>query len=292
MRTTKTVVVVTLAMAAGLAATAQAGAPLGPPTALLGEGNWGIGAEYGHEQISMEACGTVIEVFPDDSYFFWTQAFEIEDLQTNMIFGTLAYGVCDTWDIFVRAGTADAKDDIVALPADAGSVARRDAFDGNFGLAWGAGTRATFCRSGPWSFGGTVQVTWFQPGDSDFTIDDPLLPDETWVGDIELDYWQAQVSLAASLQLDTLQFWIGPFLQFIDGDMDFDGQAVLAGGGTVSDLCWSSDLNESSQIGGFIGLNWEVTRQWNLWVEGQVTSDSWLVGVGTVIVPGRSAFDM
>jgi hypothetical protein len=169
------------------------------------------------------------------------------------------------------------------VPADSGAVERQDCFDGGYGLAWGVGTRATFCRWGPWSFGGTAQITWFKPGDSDFSITDPLIPDETWSGDVELEYWQTQISLAAAYQLDTLQFWAGPFFQFIDGDMDFDGQADLAG--EIGELCWSSDVEESSQIGAHVGANWDMSDRWDLWFEGQITGDSWLVGVGAAFTP-------
>jgi hypothetical protein len=270
-----------------LVSAAPAGAPMGPPTAFLGEGRWAVGGEYGYEQTDMKASGTVTEQFLNDTTFFWTQPFRIDDLASNMFFGTLAFGICDNWDIFARVGAANAQDEIVALPADTGAVQRQNDFDGSCGLAWGVGTRATFCRSGPWSFGGLMQVTWLHPGDSDFAVVDPLIPDESWVGEVKLKYWQAQAVLAAAYEADQWRFWAGPFLQFIRGDMDFNGTAVLNGAG-VSTIGWTSKLRESAQVGGHFGANWEMSDVFDVWVEGQITGDSWLVGVGALIRPEKS----
>lgn len=262
------------------ASVALAGAPMGPSIATLGEGQWSLGGEFAHEQIDMKAAGRVTDTI---SEFFWTQEFKIEDLASNMAFANLAYGVCDNWDIFVRIGAADASDDLTLRPADTGALERQDGFDGGYGLALGAGTRATFCRWGPWSFGGLMQVTWFKPGESDFQIEDPFIPDETWSGDVELDYWQTQVSLAVAYQTETWRIWGGPFLQFITGDMDFDGQITIAD--EIGSLRWSSDLDEASQIGAHVGGSVALGEEWNLWVEGQMTGDSWLIGLGVTLTP-------
>jgi len=288
MRRMKALWMTDLAITAVLASTAVGGAPMGPPAAILGEGQWSVSGEYAFEQMDMKASGRAVTEIPGEAPFFWTQPSRIDSLKSNMVFGKLAYGLCDNWDLFVRAGASNASDEIVVLPADTSSVEVRDSYDGSFGFAWGVGTRATFCRSGPWSVGGLVQVTWFQPGDSDFTVPDPLVPGETWVGKMNLDYWQTQVSLAAAYQADTVRLWGGPFLQFVRGDMDFSGQAILEEGGGSSGLGWSSDLEETAQIGAHFGADWQIAKQWSLWVEGQITEDSWLVGVSAAFTPEKT----
>lgn len=279
MRTTKALLAAALAIAAALTSAASGGAPMGPPTTTLEEGQWAFGGQFGLEEMDMEACGKVSEDFTP---YFWTQRFTIEGYKTKMLFGTVEYGLCDNWGIFARFGGADGKGDIVAPPSDSSAIEVKDTFEGDYGFAWGVGTRATFCRSGPWSFGGLMQVTWFNPGDSAYTVSDPLAPGASWIGDVELSYWQTQVSLAAAYQVDTWRFWVGPFLQFIEGDMDFDGRLVIAEGGGQGNLTWTSELEESSQLGVHAGLDWELVERTNLWVEGQLTSDSWLLGVGLV----------
>jgi hypothetical protein len=262
------------------------GAPMGMPMASLGAGHWGLGAEYGYGQMDLKTSGTVTEVITGFSGAPWAQNFRIDELKSNMVFGTIGYGLTDTWDIFARIGAADAKGSIVVPPASVTAEERQDDFSGSFGLAWGVGTRATLYKSGPWSFGGLMEVTWFRPGDSEFSVVDPWIPDESWVGDAKINYWQAQAALAAALQVDAWQFWAGPFVQFTQGDMDFSGNAVLDP--VTGSISWSSSIDDSFQVGGQLGVNWKICDQFNLWGEGQITSDSWLVGVGLVFIPEKS----
>ncbi len=284
MNPVKTLLLATLVAAGILVSVADAGAPMGPPIAVVGEGKWAVGLEGAYEQLNMKAAGHVVDQATD---FSWTQRFEVDSLNSLMGFVDVAYGICDTWDIFARIGVADASDEIIIPPADSTAAERRDDFDGSFGLAWGVGTRGTFCRSGPWSVGGLMQVTWFQPGDSDFSVADPFLPDESWAGSADLEYWQAQFALAAAYQVDTVRLWGGPFMQFIEGDLDFSGDAII-GGVPAGPLDWTSDLQQESALGGFLGASWAVAGGFNLWAEGQITSDSWLIGVGALFLPEQT----
>jgi hypothetical protein len=288
---TRTGLLAGILLAAGLlASVAQAGAPMGPPMATLGEGHWGFGGEYGYESIDLRSFGTVTENVTGFFVDSHAQLANVENLGSNMFFGTVAYGICDNWDVFARVGAANAQDDIVLFdPNNPGLAGSRAGFDGGFGLAWGVGTRATFCRSGPWSFGGLAQVTWYNPGKSDTTLAGFAIPDETVVGNAELKYWQAQLSLDVAYQMDTLTFWAGPLLQFVQGDLDINGN-LLVGDVLVGTFDSSLDIeeSESSQVGAHFGANWKMADQLHLWGEGQVTGDSWLVGVGLVFVPEES----
>lgn len=298
MANAKVLLIIGLAGVAILASTAQGGAPMGPPVALLGEGQWSVGGEYGRETITMKADGSLRPVYSGVGYDF-DETVTINDLAMNMFFVTFGYGITDNWDIFARVGAADAKDDMSGRglipndpedPGDFLDVHRRTydlgGLDNDMGLAWGVGTRATFARSGPWAFGGLVQATWFRPGDSDFCYEDPLWPgmDVYHIGKASLDFWEAQVGLAVSYQADTVRFWGGPFLQFIMGDFDRDGRIVVAGVDTGGFKA-SGDLQEESQFGGQGGIGVGLSKQVDVWVEGQVTSDSWFVGVGLTFKP-------
>jgi len=274
MRMKQLLLVAGVMVTAILGSAAFGGAPVGPPMAVLGEGQWGIGIEYGMEEMDLSACGILTEtsgLFSDSS----DELFDVEDLESNMIFGNLAYGVCDNWDVYLRLGAANAEDDIRTGPGEVPLT-----FDGSYGFAWGIGSRATLCRSGAWSFGSVLQVTWFNPGDDSYTGADG---DETWTGDIDMDYWQAQAGLAAIYQMDLWSFWIGPFVQLVDGDLDvaeyWDDEGLT---GTAEA---SMDLKQESEFGALFGASWEMSREWNLWVEGQWTDDSWLFGLGAMFKP-------
>jgi hypothetical protein len=289
MQTTRTFPVAAVLVLSVCVSMAPAGAPMGPPTATLREGQWSVGGEFAREEADMEAFGRVVEAIDEDFIFFYAQPFTLRDFRSNMFFGTVAYGVCENWNVFVRLGAANARDDVILHPATSGFDEDRIRFNGNYGFAWGVGTRATFCRWGPWSVGGLAQVTWFDPGDDSFVLADPAVPDELIVGNIGIDYWQTQVSLAAMYQVDFFRFWAGPFLQFVRGDLDLDGVFLIEDfvGGTIRG---SADIRESSWVGAHFGASWAIADQWNLWVEGQITSDSWLVGVGAVFVPEAFGF--
>jgi hypothetical protein len=268
---------------------------MGPPIAVLGEGQWSIGGEFAHEQIDLQGTGMFQSVFlldPAETFDF-VETQQIQDLELNMFFGTLAYGVCDNWDLFVRVGAADAQDDISATAdvVDIGVPGEYSLgqFDASYGLAWGVGTRATFCRSGPWSFGGLVQVTWFEPDDSDIEYPDPIVPPDgqtiTQVGDASIDFWQTQVSMAVAYEMEEFRVWAGPFLQFIEGDFERSGSILVDGEDFGDTFDASGEIRDESQFGGFLGASWNMAEQWTLWGEGQITGDSWLVGVGIVFTP-------
>jgi hypothetical protein len=260
----------------------------------MGQDQWGVGIEYGRQTIDLQASGTLrahytAEAIPVDV----AERLCIEDLTANMIFGTLAYGVWDDWDVFVRVGASDADADIQARGHDVlgefGGVHEYDlgSTDGSFGFAWGVGTRATFHRWGPWAVGGLAQFTWFQPGDGDISYTDPLQgAGVVHTGEASLDYWTIQLSLAAIYQVDAWQFWAGPFLQFIRGDLDRSGVIEGLPGDTFRA---SADIEEESQIGGHLGATWDMADEWNVWAEGQFTGDSWLIGLGLTFIPGRSS---
>jgi hypothetical protein len=300
MSNAKSLLIIGLVGMALLASTALGGAPMGPPMALLGEGHWAVGGEYGHENMTMRASGTLRAVYNDIPFDF-VENIRIDDLAMNMFFGTLAYGVCDNWDIFVRVGASDATDgarataNIPRNPNDPNALVDQlgvpqtyplGSFDNSFGLAWGVGTRATFCRSGPWSFGGLVQATWFKPGDSSVRYTDPMWGTGVQhVGNASFDFWETQVSLAVAYQVDTWRLWAGPFLQFVAGDLDRDGSILFNGVNAGDKFHASSKLQQESEIGGHVGADWELSKQLDLWVEGQVTGDSWFAGVGLIFKP-------
>lgn len=268
------------------AKTARAGTAMGPAMATVEQGQWSLGVEYAFENITLSADGHGIESIVGGGSDRYDQRFEIEDLETNMIFGRLTYGLCDQWDVFVRLGAADAQDDIKVDGTGiiTGATGGRVGFDGSYGLAWGVGTRATFWTSGPWSLAGLAQATWLDPDDSRFRLTDRDYPNEAVVGDAKLDYLQTQFSLAAIYQEESWGAWVGPFVQLVDGDLDLDAQFVIDGV-TQGTITCSGDVEEESEVGVHAGIACGLAPNLACWVEGQYTPDSWLLGIGAVVRP-------
>ena len=286
MKTDLSILGIVLCLIAWPGSAARGAAPLGPPVAVLEEGQWTVGLEYGYAETDLRAHGTCLTMPEGEDPVYSAERVDIRKLASRMIFGSLAYGVVDTWDLFLRIGTADAQDhvNVCATPVNGG--ASRLNYDGGYGLACGIGTRATFCHWGPWQFGGTMQVTWLDPGESDLAWSDPEVPGSTVVGRMDIDLWQAQMALAATYQIDTLRFWAGPFLQFVQGDFDRRGETFADGLSTGHVTC-SSDTEETSQVGIHLGMIWEASNRTSCWVEGQYTRDSWVFGLGAAIRPDQ-----
>jgi hypothetical protein len=289
MTTKKTLLIISLA---ATFTSVGYGAPMGPPMALLGEGKWGVGVEYGRDSIDLKAHGDFDVMYTAGApHFRFLESIDIDSLTMNMLYGTIGYGLCDTWDVFVRLGVADAQDDMsgtgITYQADdpgTQQTYRIGALDSDYGFSVGGGTRVTFGQSGPWTFGGLVQATWFRPKDSDISYTDPFQgPDALNVGEVTLDFWEAQVALAASYQVDTVRLWAGPFLEFVRGDVERDGAAEA--GDFRGPFVGKADLEENSQLGAHLGADWRPNETVDLWVEGQITSDSWFLGIGLVYKP-------
>ena len=273
------------AMLAWCGTITYAGAPTGIPMAMLEEGQWSVGLGYGYGEIDWEAYGLNLQIPDEGSPSYTAEFIDLDGVRVRTVLGTLAYGICDTWDVFLHLGAADVRNNL-AIGTTPGASPERLSFDGDLGLAWGLGTRATFCHWGPWRFGGLVQMTWFSPQDSDFSSADRDDPNTVNVGKADIEFWETQVALAAVYQIDTLRFWAGPFLQFVEGDLTRHGQTVVDGAATGR-FRSSADIEENTQAGVHLGLNWEASPKTNVQIEGQFTADSWFFGLSGVIQPDR-----
>jgi len=262
------------------------GAPMGVPMATLEEGQWTLGLGYGYGETDWEAHGLRVQTPDGGSSTYTAEFIDLEGLRTRVVLGGLAYGVCDNWDLFLRLGASDVRDNISIHTTPPSGAPERLSYDGDSGLAWGIGTRATFCHWGPWRFGGLAQITWFDPKDSDFSSSDPDVADTLFVGNADIEFWQTQVALAAVYQIDTLSFWAGPFLEFVEGDLDRSGRTLVDGTDTGR-FTASADIKESTQVGIHMGVNWEASTKLNCQIEGQFTNDSWFLGIGGIMRPGQ-----
>jgi hypothetical protein len=266
-------------------AIAYAGAPMGIPAAMLEEGQWSVGLGYGYGEIDWEAYGLMRQIPDEGSPTYTAESIDLNGVRVRTVLGTLAYGICDTWDVFLHLGAADVRDNF-AIGTTPDATSECLGFDGDAGLAWGFGTRATFCQWGPWRFGGLVQMTWFAPQESDFSSPDRDDPNAVNVGTADMEFWETQVAIAAVYQIDTLRFWAGPFLQFVQGDLSRHGRTVVEGS-TTGRFHSSADIEEDTRAGVQLGVHWEASTRTNVQVEGQFTADSWFVGLSGVIRPDQ-----
>ena len=249
--------------------------PMGPPKALLGQDQWSIGLGYARQSMDLEASGEItdIQVAP---LFVQVEdgEHEIQDLESNVVLCQMGYGLSDDWDVFLRLGVADAEDEIERIYAD-GATDLYQGYDGSFGFAWGVGTRATFWQDGDVSWGGLVQMTWLTPDDSDIS----LSGDTNFSGNAEIDFWEVQIAVGPTVRVDdSFRIYGGPFLHFVDGDLDLSGRTDDMG--TEMRVEASSDIDEESQFGGYAGAHWDMNENTCCFIECQLTGDAWAIGIG------------
>jgi len=110
----------------GLCSSGALASPMGPPVAGLEVGQFSVGVEYSSTDMDVSIDGTLTasatglgEVSEDYS--------DTTNVESNMIFGNIGYGIYDYLEVFVRLGMADASFENV---------------DSNYKFAYGFGTKA------------------------------------------------------------------------------------------------------------------------------------------------------
>ena len=254
--------------------------PMGPPKATVGQDQWTVGVGFSHGEMDLDARGTGQQ---DEGIGFQapvSDKHEIEDLTTNIILGSLGFGISDSWDVFVSVGAADAEDDITEELAGGAVGNRYTGLDSSYEIAYGFGSRATFWEDGDVTWGGLFQIIWQNPdGSIDMRASDD--PTFTLTGDAELDFWELQVAVGPTWEGDNFRIYGGPFLHIVDGDIDLDTTGVDGAAATWRVIS-SGDIEEASQFGGYAGAQWLVNENTIANVELQFTSDAWAVGIGAV----------
>ena len=249
--------------------------PMGPPKAMLGQDQWSVGIEYANETMDLESFGIDKDIQYEPTFITTRKGkHKINDLKSNIVLGRVSYGISDGWDAFLRLGVADAEGDIEQTFTNAPSWEYRG-FDGSFGFAWGLGTKITIWEDRDITWGGLLQMTWMEPGDSDITLEG----DSNYSGNAEIEFSEVQIAIGPTWRMDdNLSIYGGPFLHYVDGDLDFSGRTVDLG--STIDMESSGDIEEKSEFGGYIGASWDESERTSYFLECQFTGDAWGVGIG------------
>lgn len=270
-RLVKAIVVVVAASASA----ALALPPMGPPMATLKQGQFSAGLQYGYSDMDLEVDVKGAFTAPGVD-LAEKESGPLEDFKGNMFFGRLGYGVTDNWEAFVRLGASD--------------VEMEDWFDGSYGFAWGLGAKATLLKQDSVTWGGLLQMTWFNPGDDKLT-DIVTVPegegevDVTISGKGEVDWWEIQIAVGPTWQAaDNLCIYGGPFLHFLNGDYDEKLTGTRTDPGDVIRKR-TADIEQDSEFGGYVGAQcdlskWIENASWN--AELQFTGDAWAFGTGLI----------
>lgn len=254
-----------------------AGGPLGPPMSVLDHGEWGFDAAYFYEEMDLWGCGTW--QFRDRVYGEgwgpwspWSAApdkFKLQDFQTNTWLGSVEYGLCDDWDVYARVGASDAEADVYWWGSS-----EKESADFDYGPAWQVGTNFTICQSGPWTFGGRLQVGAAYPDDWDFSYYELAEPYEYFGrGTAELDYWQGVAYVGAACQLsDAALLYFGGGWQTLQGSFDCEYTETEEDTGTPTSPTYQYEERTSGKIKhnsaiGVAGASWAPSDTTKVGVE-------------------------
>ena len=256
--------------------------PMGPPRALVGQDRWAVDVGFSHSKMDLEAF---VDAREDPDGAGWLPAsyakHKIEDYTSNMLIGRLSYGAYDTVDVFVCLGLTDAQDEMTEELATGGDGNKYKGLDCNHGLAWGVGARATFWQEGDIVWGGLVQVLWENPSDGDVDLTPTDGDPAKLSGDVELNLQEIQVAVGPTVQLEGFSVYGGPFLHFVTGDLDVEASGMDSFS-ALNRVDLSQDIREESEFGLFVGAQGEADQDTAWFVEFQITSDAWGVGIGGV----------
>jgi hypothetical protein len=241
---------------------------MGPPASGVKQGQFHIGADYSYSQMDLELKdGLWIEYL--DGLFNDAGAatsFTLKDFQSSRIYANLGYGIADNWDVFLRLGGTDAQfgDSIWQ---------DQEEFDSGAQMAIGGGVKATFYEEGNLRLGALLQASWAE-FDGDLKA-----PHWTAADSVEMDITQIQIAVGATCRLtDQLSIYGGPFLHFVDGDLDDQLSEWTDEGLLTSQYSWS--VQEDSILGAYIGAQVDLAENCSLNIECQLTSATEAIALG------------
>ncbi len=165
--------------------------PLGPPKAVLEQGQFSPSVEYAYSEMRLEldnktAAGVAFQG-------------KSTEIQANKAYANLRYGVYENIDVFGRAG----------LTSFEAQELRQDG-DADFG--WGLGGAATLCDTEKLDWGVLVQ---FSRGESETRAGWPI------VSESEINAWSLQVAGGPTYQLcDEMAAYGGLFYYMLDGELE------------------------------------------------------------------------
>lgn len=167
---------------------------------------------------------------------------DIDEVESFAYLFNLGYGISDNLDAYLRLGLTDIE---------------YEDFDGSSEFAYGFGMKFTISQQDSMTFGGLFQILWSE-------ADDTILGIKT-----EYEAYEIQIAVGPTYDMDGISIYGGPFLHFVDGEIEYAGVIT-------------SDIEQESEFGGYVGLNAELTESANWQIELQFTGDAYAIcsGIG------------
>jgi hypothetical protein len=215
--------------------------PLGPPTASLKKGQFGIAVEYARSRSDWEVTGSTI-------------VGTMSGVESDMFIAQPAYGLTDDWEIYALLGVSNAE--------------WKD-FHGSYEFAYGFGTKVTFEKTENTAWGLLFELQWNKSKDTG--VNSLADVNSTSAGSIDIAYYDITIALGPTWKVtEDFRLYGGPFFYVLEGDID-----VKSGGTNLS-----SNLSEDTLFGGYVGAEFDICPNSSWYGEFRFTGDMMVFGTG------------
>lgn len=245
----------------------------GPPSAGLNEAQWGSGFDYSHSRTDLKLRhGNTT----DSNYYSTTTSkiasWKIRDFTTDVVTANISLGLTNQVEGFARLGitaSRDSESSLVEYPVK---------YAGDQIYSYGFGVKATFWEQDDLKLGGICQYSVTKI-DSTATIDKggPYGP---WHYSLNMPIQTIQIAVGPTYKLDdTTSVYGGTFFQLIRGDIKLLGADPNGTAGPYVRIHerYSAEIRQESLLGGFIGIQMELSKDNPLCIEYQRTATDDLV---------------
>lgn len=243
--------------------------PLGPPVATSNKDQFTASLEYLYSEMNLHADSLNLST-PFGNLQF--PSAEFKDIEMNKFYiNILSILGSNNNDFFLRLGLTDVSPDKNKNQDNlAGSIGNSDS-----GFTFGGGFRTTLFQSDKIKWGLLTQFSFAQLDFDDKTY--LINGSDVLISKTTLDMFDIQIAAGPTYQF-TDEFFIygGPFLHFVNGNVELRGKVKVDD--INIDIEDSTKLEQQSELGGFLGLSTDLSKNTKFNIEFQLTDDAQAVG--------------
>jgi len=259
--------------------TVVAGGFIGTPASNLDKGQFSVGFEYSYSSLDPDPSSMSRQ---SDEFFNGSLLpnlstadrlnLDIRDFDVSRYYGVISYGMTEFWDVDLKLGIAEIEG---SSRTDDGWTSHD--FDSDFAIGWGS--RVTLFEKGNVAWGASVQMNWL---DTDWNTGST-----TTVGPVSavtthnISFESYDILLAAGPTIDMggWRLYGGPFYYYFSGDIDYaKTELTMLAGDTISRRQASKGDFTAGGMGGFLGIQLDLSKGTTLNCEFSAMNDGWAIG--------------
>lgn len=251
---------------------------LGPPVAQLDKGKLSAGAEFSTGKFEFKAKGFATwydwgsMTFPYRSH---VHNIHMKNIKTQKTYGTVGYGLTDSWDVSVSLGTVKSSWNYYQENVGSSWNYNRKS-ESSRDNALSIGIRRTLYSKGKLKIGALAKYSRLRMDEANFHTE---AANRTVEMSAELAMDEFQIAVGASYDMSkNLCIYGGPFIHWMDGELN-DVIVPLQPGLGDYIAYGSYDLLHAEEIGGYIGVQARLRKNTTFNIEYQRTNSADCLGM-------------